>query len=412
MSDQQVISKKEPGVRQESRSTNVEAFQNEMEFILEVLRHGGDEAAQRSDTNGSPAVVDWRMVLRLAMHHGVLDLVYHRTRGRTDLGMPESLVNSLHANNKLSAQKNLFLASQLIKIRALFDDNGIDSISLKGPLLGSYLYENISLRPFGDLDIVVPRDKIFDAKRLLIAEGFRPDTIMTADEERDYVDRQYALVLIKRIGDYQIVAELHWALTHRFFSFRFTPDEMWTRTRPLSLTNVSVKTLRNPLLMLFLCVHGAKHDWSRLIWLCDIDRLVRRFEDEEWQHLFELADRTRSRRMVTVALGLSRELLGTSLPDSAVEYVHRDSKTEYWVRQLSDYSRQGIPAKIPTLFSMRFQTGVREDIRDRVGSYLQQLKLLIRPAQRDRDLVDLPRVFYPLYYLVRPIRILVGRRRK
>lgn len=384
----------------------------EMQFILEVLRTEWPDNKKSLLEDLESVALDWRMVLRLALHHGVLDLIYHRTRDHDDLGLPESLVHSLHANNQLSAHKNLFLASQLIKIRDMFEEHGIEAISLKGPLLGSYLYDNISLRPFGDLDIVVRHEKIFEAKKLLVSEGFRPDHIMSAAEERDYVDRQYALVLIKHIGDYQIVAELHWALTHKFFSFRFTPDEVWKRTRPLTLSNVSVETLQNPLLMLFLCVHGAKHDWDRLIWLCDIDRLVRRFTDDEWVELFDLAARTRSMRMVTVGLELSRALFGTSLPELAFNRIERDSKTRYWVNELVAELTCGIPAKARAVFSMRFQTGVREDIRDRIGSYLQSLKLIFKPADKDRKVVNLPRLFSPLYYLIRPIRILIERRRK
>ena len=398
-------------VREDASDSNF-AGSMEVNFLLALLKNDWPASKHHMTNTVAVGELDWRMVLRLAMHHGVIDLVYQNAVDHPDLMIPDSLMESLRANNHVSAQKNLFLASQLILIKDLFEHAGLNFLSLKGPLLGSYLYDNISLRPFGDLDIVVKRDQIFRAKELLLESGFLPTHVMSAAEEEDYVDQQYALTLTKKKGDFYIVAELHWALTHKFFSFRFTPEELWTRTQSLDLLGVQMNTLKNGLLMLFLCVHGAKHDWNRLIWLCDIARLSTRFSADDWDDLFDLARRTGSVRMVTVGLELSRVLLGAELPEIARDRISRDGKTSYWVGELLTETKKGVPGKTPKLFSMRFQTGVRERLSDRWGSYFQQLKLVLTPTHKDREIVDLPRILSPVYYLIRPVRILLQRRKR
>ncbi|NND72410.1 MAG: nucleotidyltransferase family protein [Rhodothermales bacterium] len=389
----------------------VSGASREMEFILTVLHANWPEAGPARAGTLIEIGLDWRLVLRLAIHHGVIDLFFDNLRGTIVDLLPQSLTDSLQANSQLSAHKNLYFSSELIHIVSLLERGGIPVISLKGPLLGSYLYDNISLRPFGDLDLVVRKEDILRAKTILVEEGFRPISMLSADDEKDYIESQFALTLTRKRGDFQTVAELHWALTHRFFSFKFDPENVWTMTEHLKLSDTTITTLARPLLLLFLCVHGAKHDWNRIIWLCDVVRLAQRMTDEDWKTFEHLANQTRSVRMATVGLGLGQQLMGYTYPEGILTLINSDARGQKWTTRLAQHFKSGETNKLPKLVSMRFQTGVRESVRDRWGSYWQQFKLLISPTESDRSFIKLPRLLYPLYYVVRPLRVILQRTR-
>ena len=70
-------------------------------------------------------------------------------------------------------------------------------------------------------------------------------------------------------------------------------------------------------LMLFLCVHGAKHLWSRLQWLGDVARLARKQPD--WACIWELANEAGCARPVLLGLLLAHELLEAPVPEEILE---------------------------------------------------------------------------------------------
>ena len=63
--------------------------------------------------------------------------------------------------------------------------------------------------------------------------------------------------------------------------------------------------------------HGAKHMWSRLMWLGDVGRLAQAGVD--WTAVMKLASETRCERPVLLGLLLAHDLLDAPVPENVLE---------------------------------------------------------------------------------------------
>ena len=129
-------------------------------------------------TNLSPEIVeqirgllhsamDWPYLLRMAGGHGLIPLLYFNLKNNFPDSIPAPISDQLHVQFLANAGRNLLLAEELLKILALFETNAIPAIPYKGPVLAASLYGDLTLRTFGDLDIIVRKPDIQRAKALL-----------------------------------------------------------------------------------------------------------------------------------------------------------------------------------------------------------------------------------------------------
>jgi hypothetical protein len=53
------------------------------------------------------------------------------------------------------------------------------------------------------------------------------------------------------------------------------PKSLWERLEPIDLVGTAVLGLPLEDVLLFLCLHGFKHGWERVGWICDVTELLR-----------------------------------------------------------------------------------------------------------------------------------------
>ena len=150
-----------------------------------------------------------------------------------------------------------------------------------------------------------------------------------------------------------------------------------------------------------LCVHGSKHRWERLAWICDVAELVNRHPRLDWDRVLEDAATLRIRRMLDLGLRLAGELLGAAIPAPLARHAMADGK----VRALADgiYRRLDEPLQPPgKLEEVTFWIAARERLRDR-SRYL--LRAVTAPTSHEVAAVALPASLAFLYYALRPIRL-------
>ncbi len=89
-----------------------------------------------------------------------------------------------------------------------------------------------------------------------------------------------------------------------------------------SVRGTEMKTLSADDLLFSLCVHGSRHLWERLGWICDIAELITRHEIN-WPALLQRAAATDSERMFLLGLHLAHKLLDAPLPSSVQQRCDR-----------------------------------------------------------------------------------------
>lgn len=352
--------------------------------------------------------VDWKRLLRLAAEHRMMPLLHwHLSAAPSEL-VPRDVLNRLQSHFHATHLRNLSVTGELLRLVRTFREQHVPLMPYKGPVLASLAYGNLALREFIDLDILVRKRDIPEARQLLVSAGYRQIDSPTSDYEAAFLQSQREYVFI-RDGT---VVELHWAVTPRNYSFPLDPEGLWERLQQVPLGGEKVSTFSMEDLLLILCVHGSKHFWHRLAWICDVAELLRTHAAIDWEQLVYQADKLGSRRMLFLGLLLANDLLEAPLPEKVSRMVRADPKTAALARQVREWLFQepdgasNILAK-GQLDESRFhpfRVRMRERLRDKIR-YAARTALV--PTLDDWQYLRLPNFLFFLYYLVRPIRLIV-----
>jgi hypothetical protein len=102
--------------------------------------------------------------------------------------------------------------------------------------------------------------------------------------------------------------------------------------------------------LVFICIHGAKHLWERLIWIADVAALVTRQSGIDWQAATEIARDVGAERMLYTGLRLASDLLHARLPDGVFAAVQRDAGAAKLAASVRTWLSAPAADSAPTLF--------------------------------------------------------------
>lgn len=346
--------------------------------------------------------LDWDYLCRLAKRHSVLPLLYWQLNSNAPGAVPPMQLERLRAKFRDNAARNLYLTGELERIITLFKASGVAVLPYKGPALAAAAYGNISLRRFVDLDILVSKDDIPRAKELLCSRGLMPAPTLSPAQERVLLRAQHNLPFSRDGG--RLIVELHWEIAARQFAPASFGQSFVGETETIKLLKLEVESLSPEDLLLSLCVHGTKHLWERLAWICDIAELLHSRPGTDWARLTERAAKLRARRMLNLGLRLAHDLLDAPMPVEvgrrvAADRVAAELASEVTARLFDgcEYSPAGL------LRNINFNLRARRDWRDKA----RYLSFIFTPTDGDVSLLDLPASLSFAYYLLRPFRLLL-----
>jgi Uncharacterised nucleotidyltransferase len=318
---------------------------------------------------------DWSHLLHIAHVHGVLPLMYRSLHTVDTDAVPQVVRATLRHQFHANAQHNLFLAGTLLKLLRHLEAHNILAVPYKGPVLAMTAYGNLALRQFGDLDILVSSQDAERAIALLLAQGYhwcdsRPRTLVP----------RFRKVAELTCADGRVCVELHWAITSSTFYFPLDLTHVWARLHPVSLLDTPVHTLPPEEMLLVLCIHGAKHHWNRLGWICDVAALLHRHEGFDWGQVMERASRLGGRRMLRLGLFLSQNLLGIALPEVLRRQLQADPTLPWLAQQVQSRLFSDAGGLLWAVDRPLFYLRLRERFRDqaRCGLYLMYRMLISR----------------------------------
>jgi len=366
------------------------------ELLRAVARSVGS-APQRIDQLAGK-VRDWDSLFRLAEEHRVLPMLFLRI---ADIGAPVPPV--AHERLRAEYDRNVFHclanAAELIAVLKAFDGEKIPAMPFKGVVLGASVYHDVMARPAGDLDVLIHYRHRARATTILLERGYKPITQANGTPAvHDYYEYHF-----ERPTDGMIL-ELRWRLTQPRFRRDLGMDWVWPRRRIVMLAGAEVPDMSPEITLLVLCMHGSKHVWSRLIWICDVAQLLDSSPDLDWKDAIEEAKRSGLWRSLALGVLLARRVAAAPVPQDVLRRFERDATAYSLARHIQEilFDEPGstpmgrIPYNIQLL-----------GFHDRIRLLLSVESL--RPNERDRAAIHLPQWLHALYYLARPIRILCDR---
>ena len=97
-------------------------------------------------------------------------------RHASDLVPAEKLSDLKHATSKTQHATQSSPPSYAASSR-LFAESGIEAIPYKGPVLALFAYDNLALRRFVDLDVIVNKNDVLKAREILLTAATRRQSL-------------------------------------------------------------------------------------------------------------------------------------------------------------------------------------------------------------------------------------------
>ena len=226
--------------------------------------------------------------------HGLMPSLQQCLSCRSDV--PVEVKTQLQGESRALQGTNLLLTRELLRVLGLFEVEGIRAIPFKGPTLTMMAYGNLALRQFNDLDFLLQPADIPRARAVLSLHGYRSQHPLGRTQEDAYLRSLCQLPLLHE--EHSILVELHSRVTPRDFSFS-ADETFWQRLIPVSLLGKDVLSFSREDLLLILCVHGAKHVWCCLGWICDVANLLSVSPGIDWEQVTDQARRMGCERILS-----------------------------------------------------------------------------------------------------------------
>jgi hypothetical protein len=373
--------------------------------LVRTARPDLDDRDGRELRRLAGSVTDWERLLDQAHRHCTVPMLHRHLRGPALDAVPTAIGDLMARQVRATAVRNLQLSSELVQIVDVLEGEGVDVIAYKGPVLAMLLYGDVALRQFGDLDVLVAAADVPRAAAALERAGYaatrtdalRGDAPLPGEGQLMFV-REHP----------RCAVELHWRVAQRHLRVSFEFDDLATRSIAIDIGGRAIRTLSSEDLLLVLAVHHTKHRWERLQWIAEVSELVAR-RAELGLDLALALDRARElgiERMVRLGLRLGIDLWDLSLPRPLRDDLLGDAELSALAREVYRTldERGGRLSSVGD--RVAFQRRARDRSHDR---FAMRASRIFEPSLDDRSVVRLPRFLYPLYYLIRPVRVLLSR---
>lgn len=342
--------------------------------------------------------IDWTILSSLAAAHSVTVRLV-QVLGKSDwVCVPAEAKQSLLAFVQLHKVHSLKLASELMRVSYELSQRGIRFATFKGPSLAVWLYGDLSLREFNDIDLIIDQDQVVNAERVLSSLGYRP-IHGCAGFRKAFLSYQRQYMFVKD-GNESLALDLHWDFVGMYRPFTISSKEIWSNLDQLRMGGLTVPTLGRADLGLLLAGHGAKEGWRCLGWVADFAMYIEKNPDLDWRTLLDRARRRGSSRSLLVGWQLATQLLGARLDAQLLKLAEHNLPARAAAEALMLRIRNGYPA--PASVSAFGEPELHENWRQRARSLVS---FIVTRTVSDYVSMPLPRSLWRIYHLTRPFRL-------
>ena len=160
--------------------------------------------------------VDWEYLFLLARRHSVVPLLYLQLEQHASDLVPSEKLRELKQHYFENSARNTILTAELCRLITLFAASGIEAIPYKGPALALFAYDNVSLRRFVDLDVIVKKSDVLKAREILLAQGYMPSKSLSLSQQELLLRTQHNIQFSR--DNHRLIVELHWEVAPHLFA--------------------------------------------------------------------------------------------------------------------------------------------------------------------------------------------------
>ncbi|MGB6200288.1 MAG: nucleotidyltransferase family protein, partial [Candidatus Acidiferrales bacterium] len=348
----------------------------ELELVLLCLRIEPSDADEHRIRTLLGEELDWDELTALLLSHQIVPSFYRRLHAIAPGCAAGGIRSYLEWMTQDLAKRSILFLGEMLRLLSAFEANGILLIPYKGIVQSWLAYRDLAQRTCLDLDFALRQRDIPRAGELLENLGYeswlQPEELRLA--ERGQFPGQYAF----HRRNLELPVELHTERTLRYFPIPINFDALERRLQTIEIGGRAIRTFSLEDTILFLCVHGAKHFWARLNWICDVGRLAA--ERPDWEKLAATAAEMHCTRSVLLGSVLAHDLLKAPIPESVLSRARRDSKVAQLARQVREQIARNEESPRGILRRARFRLRSRDRLTE---GLLHTWRISTRPTERD-----------------------------
>jgi len=368
-------------------------FSPEMKLLISAIRVDGSQ----NTVEIGPGNHVLSLAMGLATQHGVFPLFYKFLKEH-EREIPAGNVIQDHKLSYLgNVGRNMQLTQRLLNILDLLSGNGVRAIPFKGPVIAVQAYGDIGLRSFCDLDMLIRPEDFFRVYDLMESTEYRSIKPMIARVKGLWRKTRRSFEFQGEnffVDFHQQVAQGPWFLDLKI---------EWDNLSRVELNGRKVPCMNLEDTILMLAMHGTHHGWELLKYVADFAHMVSRQKHEiDWEKLVRKAGGMGVLRMVLIGMLLGRTFCGLTIPERIEELVAGDGKL---AKLVTHFKGQVLETRKSSLIP---QTALPRCLASRRFQFRYLAYYLFNPTNMDVLAVRLPMFLYPLYFIIRPVRLLVN----
>jgi hypothetical protein len=348
--------------------------------------------------------LNWDYVVEKNRMNLISPLMYWNLSRTVQSQVPETIMMELETLYEEAHAQNIILYHELSAILKAFKDANIDVICLKGTFLAEIIYQDIGLRSLRDIDLLIKKDDLQNAKGALSPLGYRD--IYPSNRHKKYWTRLCEEVQYKNPRRNASLG-IHWHIQPPSGFSKIDITMFWKNAQRVRIAGIDVLALAPENLLQHLCVHLYKHaliDTLRLKWCCDIAEVIHYYREKiNWKHLVQTCRNFEIEEPVYRGLRFAATYLDAAVPDEVLIDLCPDTPDSSTERRY----RWPVPADVKKEKSwMKFGRIERlarvEGISNKIYLFLREI-FPTEEFMKEIYLTESRKKIYA-YYLVRLVR--------
>jgi len=269
-----------------------------------------------------PQVQDWNYLIKTIIDRGIGPLLYTKLSLLTNSSqIPDAVRTKLQQTWYKTYSRSAILYEHFRKIAGAFVAQDIPVIGLKGIYLSEWLYQDIGLRQFSDIDLLVKEEDASTCIAILSDMGYKPSKsdlskFVLAQLETEIV--HYAPMVLHGVS-----IELHIKLHRKTEQYNIIIPSLWANAVPATVNGVQIQALSTYDLLIHLCLHLDKHfKVGHVQFTCfnDITNLLERVSEiMDWNAFTETCQLYKCESIVFKYIVLIHNYIHASVPVEIIQ---------------------------------------------------------------------------------------------
>lgn len=349
---------------------------------------------------------DWRTFYRLVGVHHVRPIVFKAIH---TADIPGDIRQKLQQMSRLFALRNLDHTRELVRLSKLFAERHITAVPYKGSVLGQRYYKDLTLRESSDLDFLMDTgaEHIAALKQVMASAGYMDKSDIPVSFLNTYLkySREYSFDMMEG-EERKFHAEFHWFVASQVFDFdRPMPNKvLFESAGSMDLLNEPVRILNDEGNLLSVVLHhGLNQKWGQLKYVMDMCMVLQNSKGLDLNKVRRVTKEYGFAKPLELGLHLAEEILGVKVGEGI------DPPTDAQHYQDALFAEKAGERTLRGMLSEGLK--IKDGFAARCRLVLKYIIYALAPSILDYRFVRLPRILYPLYAIIKPIRLLLSGQR-